>query len=399
MHKASKTVILLTLAHFSHHVLTALITPLLPFIRNDLGLSYTQVGVVLAAFNLSYGFGQIPAGRLADRFGSRIMLTVGIAGVGGAGVLLGLSSGYGFLIASLILMGLLGGGYHPAASPLITEAAEPENRGRALGLHVVGGSLSYFAAPLLGVAAAAVLGWRGTFLTFSLPVLLLGAYVFITCRRRSLGGASTAAEAAKKTKDALSLGLAIELSAFVLMVTTMGAVVSSTLAFLPLYLVDTYGASEKTAAALLALVYSAGVWAAPLGGRISDRFGRRRVVLAVCAAAAAALLALPRVPFGFGLAVLLLAIGAVLFARMPAAEAHIVSLVPGSLRSTVLGIYFFAGMEGSGVLTPLLGRWIDAYGFRSSFTILGLGLGAVVAVCALVLLAVSKRRERARFPG
>ena len=319
------------------------------------------------------------------------MLTAGISGVGAAGMLLGFSSGYAFLIAALVLMGILGGGYHPAASPLITAATEPRDRGKALGLHVVGGSLSYFAAPLLGVAAASVLGWRFTFLLFSIPVIILGAYIFHACSRRSLGGAVKGREAREETKGRMSPGATIELTAFVLLVTAMGASLASALAFLPLYLVDTFGSSEKTAAALLALVFSSGIWAAPLAGRISDRFGRKRVAVAVAAAAAAGLLALPRVPYGFGLAALLLAIGAASFARMPAAEAYIVGMVPDSLRSTVLGIYFFAGMEGSGVLTPLLGGWIDAYGFRTSFTILGWGLATVVAACSLVLLAADRR--------
>lgn len=72
---------------------------------------------------------------------------------------------------------------------------------------------------------------------------------------------------------------------------------------------------------------------------------------------------------------------------MPVSEAYLVGRVPGSLRSTVLGIYFSAGMEGSGVLTPLLSRWIDGYDFRRGFTILG--LGALVLVYALVLLVLN----------
>lgn len=384
MRDSSRTVWLLALAHFSHHVLTALLTPLLPFIRDDLGLSYSQVGVVLAAFNLSYGFGQIPAGRIADRIGPRIVLTAGIAGVGAAGMLLGLSSGYALILTSLVLMGILGGGYHPAASPLITSAVEPDKRGRALGLHVIGGSVSYFAAPLLGVAAAAALGWRGAFLVFSIPVLLLGVFVYRACLRRSLGGPA-AVLASGPVRERMPSGAILELSAFILMVTAMGAALASASSFLTLYIVDILGASERTAASLLALYFSAGIWAAPLGGRLADRFGRKRVAAAASFAAVAGLLVLPRIPYGFGFFLFLAVLGAVPYVRMPAAEAYIVGRVPESLRSTVLGIYFFAGMEGSGVLTPLLGRWIDLHGFPAGFTILGLGLGFVVAVCALVL--------------
>lgn len=392
MRDSSRTVWLLALAHFSHHVLTALLTPLLPFIRDDLKLSYSQVGVVLAAFNLSYGFGQIPAGRIADRIGPRIVLTAGIAGVGIAGLLLGLSSGYALILASLVLMGILGGGYHPAASPLITSAVEPDKRGRALGLHVIGGSVSYFAAPLLGVAAAGVLGWRGAFLVFSIPVLLLGVFVYRVCLRRSLGG--PAASASGPVRERLPSGAILELSAFILMVTAMGAALASASSFLTLYIVDFLGASERTAASLLALYFSAGIWAAPLGGRLADRFGRKRVAATASFAAVAGLLVLPRIPYGFGFFSLLAVLGAVPYVRMPAAEAYIVGRVPESLRSTVLGIYFFAGMEGSGVLTPLLGRWIDLYGFPAGFTILGLGLGFVVAGCALVLSAGGRKTSK-----
>lgn len=64
---------LFVLAHFSHHVLTALTVPLLPFIRNDFALDYTQAGLVVSSFSLAYGIGQLPAGWLADRAGARFV--------------------------------------------------------------------------------------------------------------------------------------------------------------------------------------------------------------------------------------------------------------------------------------------------------------------------------------
>ena len=60
------------LAHFGHHLLTALPVPLLPMIRDDFGLDYTQSGLVITAFSLAYGIGQLPAGWLADRIGTRV---------------------------------------------------------------------------------------------------------------------------------------------------------------------------------------------------------------------------------------------------------------------------------------------------------------------------------------
>jgi MFS family permease len=391
----TKTVILFALAHFSHHVLTAMVTPLLPFIRDDFGLSYAQAGIVLSAFNISYGFGQIPAGWIADRVGPKAVLTAGIAGVGAAGILLGLSSGYIFLIGSLIVMGLVGGGYHPSASPLISAAVEPEKRGKALGIHVVGGSLSYFAAPLLGVAAASLFGWRGAFLLFSLPVILLGAYIYRAYSRDVNLRATGKTVGPGKPEDRLSPALIIELTVFIFLVTATGAIIASTISFLPLYMVDTFQVSEKTAAAFLALYFSTGIWAAPIGGRISDRFGRRRVVIAAGLTAAAGLILLPYISYGIGFAAILILLGTTLYTRMPAAESHIVGLVPERLRSTVLGIYFFAGMEGSGVLTPILGGLIDAYGFPRAFSFMGYGMGGIALVCSLIIMKAERKRRAA----
>ncbi len=120
---------LFVLAHFGHHLLTALPIPLLPMIRSDFALDYTQSGWVVSAFNLAYGIGQLPGGWLTDRIGPRLMITIGICGVALAGFLVGLSHIFMLMIFFLALMGLLGGGYHPAAPPMIF-ALVPPRRGR-----------------------------------------------------------------------------------------------------------------------------------------------------------------------------------------------------------------------------------------------------------------------------
>ena len=147
------------MAHFAHHLLTALPVPLLPLIRDDFALDYTQSALVISAFAIPYGIAQLPAGWLADRSDPRLLIAVGISGVAVAGLLVGLSQSYVMLVLCLVLMGLAGGGYHPATPPLISAAVEPEKRGRALGLHTIGGGASYFLAPLAAAGIAAVDTW------------------------------------------------------------------------------------------------------------------------------------------------------------------------------------------------------------------------------------------------
>ena len=99
--------------------------PLLPFIRTEFGLDYTQASFVTSAFALANGAAQLPAGWLADRIGPMVLIMVGILGVALAGILVGISQTYVMLLVFLILMGLLAGGYHPAATPLISKSVEP----------------------------------------------------------------------------------------------------------------------------------------------------------------------------------------------------------------------------------------------------------------------------------
>ena len=72
------------------------------------------------------------------------MIAIGISGVAVAGLLVGLSRTYIMMIVFLVLMGIAGGGYHPAASPLISASVESKKRGLALGFHGSGGSASFF---------------------------------------------------------------------------------------------------------------------------------------------------------------------------------------------------------------------------------------------------------------
>jgi MFS family permease len=373
---------LFVLAHFSHHILTSLTVPLLPFIRSDFALDYTQSGVVVSAFSLAYGIGQLPAGWLADRIGARAVITIGISGVALAGFLVGQSQTFIVIIIALALLGLTGGGYHPAATPLISMSVEKKNLGRALGFHIIGGSASHFLAPLIGVAIATAWGWRGTYIGLAVPTMAFGILFYVVLGRlenrqaqnpRQVSNLGEKAGAQKKWRG---------LVAFITLSTFTAAILSSTIAFIPLFMVDHHGVGKQTAAVFVAIIYSAGLWAGPLGGSLSDRIGRVRMILAMCYIMGPVVYSLNFVPFGLGFAALLIVIGAIMFMRMPIAEAFIVSHSPEHLRSTILGIYFFSIIEGGGVLTPVVGYIIDQFGFYTCFTATGATMLAVTIICS-----------------
>lgn len=110
-----------------------MLSPLMPMIRTDLGLNYTQVGVVLSAFAITGGISQLLGGWLADRFGPQVVVAIGVSGVAIAGLLIGLSESYTVLIVFLLLAAILGGGYHPASVTAISASVPPERPGSNIG--------------------------------------------------------------------------------------------------------------------------------------------------------------------------------------------------------------------------------------------------------------------------
>ena len=373
------------LAHFAHHLLTALPVPLLPFIRDDFALDYTRSALVVSAFALPYGISQLPAGRLADRFGPRMLIAMGIGGVALAGLLVGLSQRYMMMLIFLVLMGILGGGYHPAASPAISALVEPRNRGRALGVHMIGGSASYFLAPLMAAAIAAAWGWRSPFIALAIPGIGFGIVFYVLLGRRLAvkKAERSAITSGKETSSAP--GRLRRLIPFLTLSTFTQASVISIISFIPLFLVDHLGVSKEMAAASIALIYSSGFWAGILGGHLSDRLGRVPVVLVTCFAASPTIYLLNLISLGWSTVALLIIIGMVMYARAPVSEAYIIDQTSERNRSTILGIYYFSSMEGSGVLTPAIGYLVDHFGFYTSFTVTAIVMLVVTSVCALWL--------------
>jgi len=376
---------LFVLAHFAHHLVTALPVPLLPFIRDDFALDYAQAGLIVLAFNLAYGISQLPAGWLADRIGPRILLTIGIVGVALAGLLVGLSQTYTMMIVFLVLMGVAGGGYHPSAAPLISRSVEPENQGRALGFHQVGGSGSFFLTPLIGAAIAACWGWRASFISLAIPTALLGVMFYVLLGRRA--EISYIKEAAPEYHDKAQSGSIHlpRLVPFMVLSIFTHAVTFSIISFIPLFMVDHFGVGVAAAAAFLSIYHSAGIWASPLGGHMSDRVGKVKVVVVACLVTGPLICLLTLVPYGLGIGSLLLFIGIVMYFRMPASESYIINQTPQHRRSTVLGIYYFSNMEAGGILAPVMGSCIDRFGFYSSFTVAGIAVVVVALVCGIIL--------------
>jgi FSR family fosmidomycin resistance protein-like MFS transporter len=375
------------MAHFGHHLLTALPNPLLPAIRTEFGLSYTQASFVTLSFALAGGAGQIPSGRLADRINPAILIAIGTLGVAVGGILVGISQTYVMLLVFLVLMGLMTGGYHPASTPLILSSVEPKVRGRALGLHLLGGNSSFFVAPIIaGLVMTAMPGWswHGPFIVLAIPTAIFGLIFYIYLTRRGGKGHADAARRRMAGENPPQPGYKRRLIAYLVMMVLGGGVGMSLNSFLTLYMVDVLGASDAKAASLISIMYLPGVVGGPLiGGWISDRIGSVRVVIATSIISGVVIFGLKSVTMGFSLYAILFAIGLNMAIRMPVTEVFIMSQTPAKNRSTIYGIYYFTMQYTGAIFAPIMARLIERFSFHTMYTYAGAIVTAVAVITSL----------------
>ena len=376
---------LFVLAHFSHHLIASLLQPLLPLIRDDFKLDYAQSGWVVSAFTLAYGISQLPAGWLADRIGARLLITIGISGVAISGLMVGLSPTYTIMVIFLVVMGILGGGYHPAASPIVSASVDRSKRGRALGLHQIGGTASFFLTPLIAVGIAAAAGtWRSSFIMLAILTFIFGIIFYVMLSRRTNASQPEATTQDNQIETASPTGLS-RLIPFIILGVVIQVATFSAISFVPLFAVDQFNTNETVGASLLAVAQFAGLWAGPLGGYLSDRIGKVPVMLAVALAAGPAIYLLNVASLNWSIYVILLVIGACQYVGMPVSESYIIGHSPQRNRSTILGFYYFASRGGPGLLMPAMGWLADRFSFGIAFTVVGAAMLAVALGCTLLL--------------
>jgi len=376
-----RVILIFALAHFSHHLCTGSLVPLLPLIRNAFGLEYFQSGLLVSAFSLAYGFGGPPAAWLADRVSRRRLIATGLIGVSVSGMAVGLSRTYHHLAALLVLMGLLGASYHAPASSLLAGMLGRKERGRSLGFHIVGGSSAFLVTPVLAGAIAALAGWNWAFMFLSLPALVVAIVLAILLREPEAAALKIMTGQAEGRAPLLEVTRA--LGGIVIVAVALQVVGSAFATYLPLFLADTHGIDPALAGMLGGLAIGAGVLGAPVGGALSDRVGRKPVILVSLAGTGPLICLVAVLGYGPLLIGAMALYGILMSMRMAPMESLIADVVPLNRRATVLGIYYFLGQETAGVATPVIGGVIDAIGPSSTFLLIA-ALTTLLAVLTLL---------------
>lgn len=154
-------------AHLVSHYYIVLLAPLFVFIKNDFGVSYTELSLALTAFAAVSATVQTPVGFFIDRTDARTNLVAGLLIGAGAVAVAALASSYWVFVAMFGLLGLANTVYHPCDYTLLSEHVAPQRLTQAFSYHACSGMMGGAVAPVVLLALYGQIGWRGAFLVSS----------------------------------------------------------------------------------------------------------------------------------------------------------------------------------------------------------------------------------------
>src|SRR5260370_5959057 len=198
-------------AHFASHYYITLLAPLFLFVREDYGVTYTQLGLAFTAFNVVSTALQTPTGFLVDRVSARFLLIVGLLIGATAFAIAALVNSFWVFVAMFALAGLGNTVYHPADYALLSRHVPAARAGRAFSLHTFAGMLGNAAAPPSLLFLQSMVGWRGAFLGAAVLGLVAASVVAVAGEPPELEPAAgkVKVRGAKQADDVQAGGVAV----------------------------------------------------------------------------------------------------------------------------------------------------------------------------------------------
>ncbi len=267
-----RVVALLTLASFINYVDRGSLATAGPVIRDQLGLTNTQLGLLLSAFFWTYTPAQLTAGFLAERIDARRVLAAGLALWGIATALTGFASGFLMLLTLRFALGIGESVMYPASFKILATEAPEGQRGRANGFLGLGQLLGAAFGTLAGGLLIASLGWRVAFALFGCASLLwLWPWLTTPPVKVPTRGKEAAVDTVADPTMRMILGR-FELWGSCLGHFCEAYALYLVLSWLPVYLVKAHGFSMVQMAHVGAGVYALSACCCALTGWVSDRW-------------------------------------------------------------------------------------------------------------------------------
>lgn len=356
---AFQVIVAISCCHLLNDMMTSLLPAIYPTLKTDMGLSFSQIGLVTLTYQLTASLLQPLVGLYADKRPTPLALPGGTVFLLAGLLALSVAHSFPVLLAGAALLGMGSSVFHPEASR-VARMASGGRHGLAQSLFQVGGNAGQALGPL--AAALVVVRWgQSSLVFFALLVLLAGVILWNIgtwyrdhglARLKNSGERQSLHAALPRGKAMTSIGILL------MLIFSKYFYLASLTSYFTFYLIHRFHVSVQDAQLHLFVFLGAVAVGTIAGGPLGDRFGRKYVIWFSILGVLPFTLVLPHANL-FWTAPLTVVIGLILSSAFPAIVVFAQELFPGKV-GTVSGLFFGFSFGMAGLGAALLGRLADA---------------------------------------
>jgi len=368
-----RILVALSICHCLNDTLQSVISAVYPLFKEDLGLSFAQIGLITLVYQSAASVCQPLTGLFFDKWPSAWSLPTGMSFTLVGSLSLAFANTLPLVLCSVALVGIGSSVFHPEASRL-TSLASGGKRGLAQSLFQVGGNLGGSLGPLLAAVFVAPYGRRHialfTILAFTAIMVMIPVghwYKSFLLRLRKAEGETLKTSVCRplpmgKTVFSIAILLILIFSKYIYM--------ASLNSYYTFYLIHKFGVSVQASQLYLFVFLIATAIGTLLGGPIGDRVGRKYVIWASILGAAPFTLIMPHVENLYLTTILSFCVGLTLSSAFPAILVYAQELLPYKL-GLISGLFFGFAFGAAGIASAVLGNMADRYGIEAVYNVCG----------------------------
>ncbi len=392
MKRSDLSTVAVVSSHGVMHTYLVVMPALMPLMAGELG-GLALLAYIASLANALYGWGSFPVGFLADITSKKklIMLSMVVCGI--SSIIVGFSGNIWLTGAGMILLGIGASLYHPPGYAHMS-LLSVEMRGRYMGIQGLGGDMGMAIAYITSAALGLSIGWRYTFALWGLVGLLMAVINHFLVDEvpiepedisRPRGGYIATVKKMFTTDQRTNLILVL------LVVMLSGGLWTGVSQWILTYINQTKGVSLIIAGGLSTIQYTVGAFAQIVGGELSDKIGRKSILMAGFAAFAVSLVAMVMAPGEIlVLLVLVAALGFTFYVTQAPITALLADITPKNTVGVTYGINFTV-KYGIGAVLPFAAAWLSSnYGLDYVFYF----FAALSAAALLIILPVKEKARK-----
>ena len=361
-------------ASFSHtitHAMTLTLAPLLPLIRSELDLTNAETASFAFISFLMYGALALPSGLISDRIGSLKVIRLGLVLflVSITGIYL--STGPFTLWISLLILGMGAGTYHPAGLSLVSRLY-PKDMGKAMGFNGLLGNVGEASSPIIAAAVGVYVGWKYPYLLWGVPILVV---LFISLSLQDSNIKDHVKEEGKDNysyiKETRKL-ISKDFLLYILILLFRGLFYTGTVLLLTTFAKDVLSIKVLIGGLITTILIVSGMPGQILGGKISDKLGYKKPLLAFTAISSICIALIANTSSAIIFVIFSILMGFSYFAAQPAQNMLTASMGSTKIRGLLYGFSSLC-IFGFGSFAVSVGGYIaDILTWRDAFYMLAL---------------------------